>query len=176
MKDAPEFMKRKLTIILLALGIIVPPVLSESAAIPSDEEIADIASSLVQYVKWKNRDYGKINFCTVGLDTVGDAVKKMSIDDFKVIKNPSNTDLPLCHVIYISESEAKNTDEMLWKIKDNDTITISLIKGFAKMGGVIELVIESDKLSFKINVTSAKKAHVIIKSDLLAMAEIVSSE
>lgn len=169
-------MKKYLVIFTVAVFLILPHSYVKAATLPDDKEIADIVLSLVQYIKWKDRNYNVINFCTIGLDTVGDIVHRKGNENFNVIKNPKDTSLPACHVLYVSASEAKHADEMLWKVKDLPVVPISLIKGFAKMGGIIELVVEVNKLSFKINVTSAKKANVIIKSDLLGIANIISSE
>jgi hypothetical protein len=48
---------------------------------------------------------------------------------------------------------------------------VSTIKGFATMGGIVELITNDKKVSLLINVPAAKKAHIVIGGDLLAISK-----
>jgi hypothetical protein len=52
-------------------------------------------------------------------------------------------------------------------------LTIGEIPGFAKRGGIINLVLEDNKVHFEVNVEAAKEADLNISSRLLALARIV---
>ena len=94
-----------------------------------------------------------------------------------VIKHCAKLDqLDKCHLLFVSRSEEKNLPEILAKIKNWNTLTVSDMEGFAQSGGVINFVTVEKKIRFEINLDAAERADLKISSKLLRLAKIVKDK
>lgn len=75
-----------------------------------------------------------------------------------------------CHLLFISQSEEKLMNELAAFTDKMQILTVSDISGFAGKGGVIEFVMEENKIRFDINVVSAERKGLKISSQLLQLA------
>jgi hypothetical protein len=75
-----------------------------------------------------------------------------------------------CHLLFISQSEEKRMSELVTLTDGMRFLTVSDISGFAKQGGVIEFVMEENKIRFDINVAAADQKRLKISSQLLQLA------
>jgi hypothetical protein len=101
------------------------------------------------------------------------AGKKVNGRIFVVKRLKSVLDLKECHIVFVSSSEIAHSAEAIHLVKGMPILTIGEIPGFAKRGGIINLVLEDNKVHFEINVEAAKEADLNISSRLLALARIV---
>lgn len=157
----------KIIIILLLANIFILPV--KAANFSEAPNISTIITSLLQYVKFKNNPNGKITLCLLGINSI----KVESGDNIILKQYPKNSEIKMCDAAYISESEQANIEDILWKLKKNNIFTISPIRGFAQMGGVIQLSAKNEKLYFLVNISAAKKTGNVIDSDLLSISELI---
>jgi len=81
-----------------------------------------------------------------------------------------------CHMIFVRASEKKLAGNILQALKKSNTLTIGETKGFADLGGLINLTVEENKLRFEINLDAALQTKLKISSKLLALARIVKVE
>jgi hypothetical protein len=79
----------------------------------------------------------------------------------------------ICHVVFISDAEPKNTASILAGAEASSALTIGESEGFVERGGVVNLVIHDANVHFEINIGAAERKHLIISSRLLALARIV---
>lgn len=82
-------------------------------------------------------------------------------------------DLEFCHILFISSGMEGRLAEILDQLKGASTLTVSDIDGFARRGGMINLITVEDKVQFEINVDAAERAKLQISSHLLRLARIV---
>ena len=101
------------------------------------------------------------------------AGKKVNGRIFLVKRLKSVTDLKECHIVFVSSSEMAHLAEAIHLVKGMPILTIGEIPGFARRGGIINLVLEDNKVHFEVNVEAAKEADLNISSRLLALARIV---
>lgn len=101
------------------------------------------------------------------------AGKKVNGRVFLVKRLKSVTDLKECHIVFVSSSEMTHLADAIHVVKGMPILTIGEIPGFAKRGGMINLVLEDNKVHFEVNVEAAKEADLNISSRLLALARIV---
>ena len=80
-----------------------------------------------------------------------------------------------CHILFVSQSEANQVDQILAHLKGRNILTVSDIDNFAVRGGMIRLVTENNRIRFRINLEAARGANLTISSKLLRAAEIVGS-
>ena len=78
-----------------------------------------------------------------------------------------------CQILYVSSSEMPHLGEAIQVLKGAPVLTIGETPGFAKSGGIINLVLEDNKVRFEVNVQAAKEADLNISSRLLALARII---
>ena len=101
------------------------------------------------------------------------AGKRVNGRAFLVKRLKSAVDLKECHILFVSSSEIAHLAEAIHFVKGMPILTIGEIPGFAKRGGIINLVLEDNKVHFEVNVEAAKEADLTISSRLLALARIV---
>jgi hypothetical protein len=82
-----------------------------------------------------------------------------------------------CHLLYICRSEQAVLKEIVDLLKDRGVLTVASMENFIESGGgIINFVMEGDKIRFEINVTAAKQAKLQIRSQLLRLAKRVIGE
>jgi hypothetical protein len=86
----------------------------------------------------------------------------------------SVADLKDCHILFVSSSEMSRLAEAIQIVKGIPVLTIGETPDFAKNGGMINLILEDNRVRFEVNVEAAKQADLNISSRLLALARIVS--
>lgn len=82
-------------------------------------------------------------------------------------------DLRGCNILFVSSSARPHLDELFHLIRGLPILTIGDSPGFAERGGIINFVLEDNRVRFDINVAAAKQANITISSRLLALARIV---
>ncbi len=78
-----------------------------------------------------------------------------------------------CHILFISQSEANQLEQILAYVRGRNILTVGDIDNFAVRGGMIRFVTENNRIRFRINLAAARGANLIISSKLLRAAEIV---
>jgi hypothetical protein len=72
-----------------------------------------------------------------------------------------------CHILFISRSERKVMGDILSVVSPLPILTVSETDRFVQAGGIINLLIEQNKVHFEINAAAAKKAGLKVSSKLL---------
>jgi YfiR/HmsC-like len=78
-----------------------------------------------------------------------------------------------CQILYVTSSAMSRLSEAIQSVRGLPILTIGEMPGFAKSGGMINLVLEDNRVRFEVNVKAAKDADLNISSRLLALARIV---
>jgi hypothetical protein len=98
----------------------------------------------------------------------------------KVHKRPIEvilTEVPLLaksQIVIVDSREGTLLQEVLRKVKGQNTLVISQGNGFAKKGSMINFYVEESRVRFEINQSAAKKENLQIGSQLLNLAKLVS--
>ncbi|PIR37481.1 MAG: hypothetical protein COV35_10345 [Alphaproteobacteria bacterium CG11_big_fil_rev_8_21_14_0_20_39_49] len=133
--------------------------------------------TLISYIKWDSEhEKQDKTICTRGLDRTYHFLKEIQAEkktSYNFIETGSNSDLNQCNLLYIAASERNNLSSILNNAESKNIVTVSDLKGFAEDGGIIELSHKDGTVKIKVNVKAAKKAKVIINSDLLAVSTII---
>jgi hypothetical protein len=75
-----------------------------------------------------------------------------------------------CHILFIGSSENKRLPEVLDNLHGTSVLTVSDWVHFTKNGGMINFVLESNRIRFRINDQAARGAGLKISSKLLNLA------
>src|SRR5580704_1301145 len=78
-----------------------------------------------------------------------------------------------CRILFISSTEENHLKEILGALDDSSILTVSDMPAFSRRGGMIQFVLEGDKVRFEINLTRAETAKLTLSSELLKVATTV---
>jgi hypothetical protein len=133
-----------------------------------------------RFVKWPGTvPAGKgdsFSICVIGQDPFGSILDSTlageSLDGKPVmlrrISKPQ--DAGECRILFISSTEEKHLREILAVLNQSGVLTVSDMPGFTRRGGMIQFVLEGDKVRFEINLASAESARLVLSSELLKVA------
>jgi hypothetical protein len=79
-------------------------------------------------------------------------------------------------ILYISQANKNNLATILEKTRNKHILLISDIRGFADKGGTIQIYFASQKIRLRVNLTTAKREKLKIKSSLLRIVTIVQED
>jgi hypothetical protein len=126
------------------------------------------AAPLVLCVAGQNPFQGEIEHGLRGRRVAGHPIEIRKL-------NP-NDDPRACHIVFVRASEKKVAEKIVAALKQSSTLTVGESKGFADLGGLINLTLDQNKMRFEINLDAAGQSRLKISSKLLALAKIVKVE
>ena len=100
----------------------------------------------------------------------GKTVRGRSIE---VRRYGSADDLAPCHLLYLSNAEAKQLPQVLRRFPDAKPLTVAETEDFTRVGGVIRFFVDENKVRFEVNTDAAGRARLKISSKLLHLARVV---
>ena len=93
-----------------------------------------------------------------------------------VVKRYSRVeDVGTCHVLFISQSETRNSQKIFAGLNGRNILTVGDLENFVPSGGMIGFASDKGKVRLRINVETAESSGLKISSKLLRSAEIVTS-
>ncbi len=78
-----------------------------------------------------------------------------------------------CHMVFVSQSEGFHLADIILHLRGECVLLVGESDGFAEAGGVIQFVIEDNRVHFLINPDAAGRAGLKISSQLLSLARVV---
>ena len=78
-----------------------------------------------------------------------------------------------CHVLFIAASQARRFGEIADTVAGSSVLAVGESEGFAERGGMINFVVEDNRVRFEINPSTAARSRLRISSKLLQLATIV---
>lgn len=132
-----------------------------------------------KFVGWpakaRNAD-ASFTICVLGQDPFGatlDAtIADENIADKKVAVKRVETpqDALTCRILFVSTSEEGRLKEVLTTLDGASVLTVSDMPQFTRRGGMIQFVVEANKVRFEVNLTNAEHAGLTLSSQLLKVA------
>jgi hypothetical protein len=114
--------------------------------------------------------------CVIGQDPFGRTLDSTLagelIDQKKVVAKRISRpqEAATCQVLFISLSEDARLKDILPLLDKLSVLTVSDIPRFSERGGMIQFVLEKDKIRFEVNLTNAERAGLSLSSELLKVA------
>ncbi len=148
---------------------------------PGEYEVkAAFLLNFINFVEWPQDGLAHspvYTICVLGNNPFGTALR--TIQDkvtagkrvvTRVCKNLQDT--RSCHMLFVSSSEKDRLGSILEETNNLGILTVGDMKGFAHAGGIIQFVIEENKVRFIVNVDAANRSKIRISSKLLRLARI----
>lgn len=180
---------RKLAIVftcLLSLALALPTRAQSSSSAQASEYLikAGFIYNFAKLMQWPAPAFPQPNApIVIGIvgtpdpfqGTLDEALRDKQVNgrEFVVKHLKWGDDLKGCNILFVSSSEKAHMDELFQLIRGLPILTIGDTPGFAERGGIINFVLEDDRVRFEIDVQAAKQAGISISSRLLALAKIV---
>jgi hypothetical protein len=114
--------------------------------------------------------------CVLGEDPFGPALKATveheTIAGKSVVTRqvPAPQDAVNCRVLFISASEDKRLKEILTNLGTSSVLTVSDLPRFTQRGGMVQFVLEGNRVRFEVNTATAERAGLTLSSELLKVA------
>jgi hypothetical protein len=165
---------------VLALAFLVPS-LSAQQSKPSEYAVkATYLYNFARFVEWPAGTAAATGdsfaVCVLGQDPFGSALDAVlageAIDGKPVVaKRISKAqDSVSCRILFISPSEDARLKDTLAAIDKSGVLTVSDIPQFSRRGGMIQFVLDGNRVRFEVNVTNARDAGLTLSSELLKVA------
>lgn len=190
-----------LTLVLFAAAL-AAETLTDSEASREYQIKAAFLYNFIKFVDWPDETSGSnkpIIIGIIGKDPFGGAFepmkdkpakeRKVIVKRFKGLdelekssqmdksgKHPQIEDIKECNLLFICSSEKEKLKETMDLLKDRSVLTVADMHGFLEAGGIVNFVIEENKVGFEINVAAAKQAKLEIRSNLLRLAKRIVGE
>lgn len=120
-----------------------------------------------------------VTICVLGRDPFGDVLEKTAAGrsvggrPIAIQRHRSLDAVGACHVLFIASSETQRLAQIIERLAAEPVLTVSEDDGFARRGGVIGLVVESNLARFEVNLRAAQRTGLLLSSKLLGVARVV---
>lgn len=136
-----------------------------------------------KFVKWPpSAPQDNFAICVLGSDpfhgVLDSTVSGERIDSKQVVVRRINspTDASGCRIVFVSESEQNRMGSILPILNRSPVLTVSDASGFVERQGMIQFVMDGDRVRFKVNLSAAESAGLSMSSELLKVATEVKRE
>jgi hypothetical protein len=153
--------------------------ISVGAQTPEASLKAAFSLNFAKFAHWPEEAGGTplqaLKVCMVGRSQVasvlsaseGESVGGRSVS-FDYVRLPG--DVSGCHLLYVSELDLDRDRRLLASLSALPVLTISDLPGFARAGGMIELLVIERRLRFEINLDVVRAAGLRLDPKLLRLA------
>lgn len=160
--------------------------LAAPAAYADSQKEAQVKAATIyrfsHFIQWpppKNLEksaQGTVNICVIGtqyaedMRSIFDKASSKGSRTYKLLSQWNSIGAD-CHILFIGESEKSRLGSILGDLQKQPVLTVSDIKGFADMGGIIEFSLIDNKLKVGVvNIPAADQAGVHVGAELLEVA------
>jgi hypothetical protein len=171
-------------VFLLLLAFAGPAFAQEPAPLEYDLKAAFLYN-FVKFVEWPPDAFAgprsPLTICVYGQDPFGDSLDGVVRGETLgerglLVQRPEGLDdLRDCRVLFVSRSERQRLPEILSRVEGAPVLTVGETDGFLRAGGMIDFVLEDNKVRFLINQDAAERSRLRISSKLLRLAKGSSS-
>jgi hypothetical protein len=166
---------------------------SASSALAAEEQPtleyhvkANALRTFLSFVEWPTQKVGApdspLVFGVLGKDPFAGALEAalegQKFNDHPLIARHISgaAEARTCHLLFISRSEGSRLPAIIKELRNSAVLTVGESEKFIARGGMINLIIEENKLRFEINPKAAGQAGLHISSKLLRLARVVTNQ
>jgi hypothetical protein len=177
---------RVLRVTILLLAVLMPCAGRTAAQGVSTPALkAAFLLNFVKFTEWPNDALpagAPLSLCVLGDNDVAKSLEELILGQsvgahgLNMNRMSAGGAIRACHLIYISRVGAKESIAIVQSLQNTPTLTVSDRSGFAQSGGILNFIVENDRMRFVINVEAAHRAGLRLSSKLLSLAEIVKNQ
>jgi hypothetical protein len=139
--------------------------------------------NFAKFVEWPADAFSSsdapLQICVLGQDPFGrdfeQVIEDKSVNGHRLeIIHPSGVpQARSCQIVFVAFTDKSQMRDTLQGLKGDNVLTVGDAPGFAKMGGIINFVLDDNRVRFEINLKAAELAHLKISARLLTVAKLV---
>jgi len=180
-RDRGVFLQR---IVAVALWLLFAGSSAAGQQKPSEYQVeAAYLYNFGRFVEWPAKGItdpsGVFTICVLGEDPFGQALDATlageTIGQQRVaarrISSPQMS--AECQILFISSSEANHLNKIIEALDKTAVLTVSDIPQFSQRRGMIQFVLEGNRICFEVNLTATQRAGLTMSSELLKVATVV---
>lgn len=176
------YLRKRATALAIALTAGLLPSSWGQAPLSEQQIKAGFVLNFARYVEWPEQAFaGKeapLILCVLGRDPFGgalSAIERRSVQgrELRVRRDVLAEDTRGCHVLFVSDSEARRLAPILRQVAGNPILTVSDIEGFTDAGGGIGMTHGDERLQFEVNLDALQQGRLKASSQLLKLARSV---
>jgi hypothetical protein len=170
-----------LTVVGVACGLVSPPRMRGQHAKPSEYDVkAAYLYNFGRFTEWPatiaQNGSDSFDICVLGENPFGTALANVVANEKVAGRRVIAKQIPLpedainCRVLFISSSEDKQLKQILSSLSAASVLTVSDLPHFTQLGGMVQFVLEDNRVRFEVNSASAARARLTLSSELLKLA------
>jgi uncharacterized protein DUF4154 len=139
--------------------------------------------NFAKFVEWPSSSFSDasapLRICVLGRDPFGEELRNIIKDktvNGRRLEVDQGIDLQAartCHILFIASSEKAELKRVFEVLRGTDALTVGDSKGFVEQGGMINFVLENNRVQFEVNRKAAEQVGLKISSKLLSVAKLV---
>jgi hypothetical protein len=134
-----------------------------------------------KFVRYPDTPSNSFDICLVGHDPVAPMLESGAADE-SIENHPVHikqfdkaSDARGCAIVFMGVSEAGRIEKDLGALHGSNALTVSDLPQFIDHGGMIQFVLQDNRVRFAVNLSSAVRARLALSSELLKVALYVNS-
>ena len=169
-----------LTALALAWMLGVIPCLGAPVSRPTDYDVkAAYLYNFARFVEWPVNvasTSDSFTVCVLGQDPFGPALDATRAGEkiggkratAKRISTPKEA--ATCQILFLSSAEEGRVDQVIEALRKEAVLTVSDMPKFSQRGGMIQFVLEGNRVRFEVNLSAVQQAGLNLSSELLKVA------
>ncbi len=201
MQVQPQRMSSRRALLAAALSLCAAALAASPSALPSGAAHASAAHAaaapygeyevkaafiynFARFVEWPPEAFdgpaASLGVCLLGADQFGGALegalqgKSVHGRSLEVRRLRGEERVQSCNILFVAASEADRLRSLLLRLGDAPILTVGESSDFARAGGIINFVLEENRVRFEVNAGAAERAGLRISSKLLGLARVVT--
>jgi len=158
-----------------------PDAPSAPASKPTEYQVkAAYLFNFGKFIRWPSAAKSdSFSICVLGRDPFGPVLEATfsgeTIEGRKVVpvRVARAQDAAACQIVFISASESARLNEIFAALAKASVLTVSDMLHFTERGGMIQFLLEGDRVRFEVNLAAAQRAGLNPSSELLKVATTV---
>ncbi len=152
--------------------------LNAQASRPTEYEVqAAYLSNFGRFIEWPpTAPRDQFDVCVLGQDPFGPildaALRGESIGGTPMTPKRISTaaDAAGCRIVYLNPANEGQLKTMLAALRSSSALTVGETADFTQQGGMIQFVLNGNRVRFEINLAAAQRAGLTLSSELLKVA------
>ena len=168
----------------MACALLAIPITYAQSPKPTDYEVkAAYLYNFGRFVEWPAKvtttKTDSFTICILGEDPFGPALdvtlagERVGNQKVAARRISSLRDSVDCRILFISSSEANRLNKIIEALDTSAILTVSDIPQFSQGRGMIQFVLEGNRIRFEVNLTATQRAGLTLSSELLKVATVV---
>ena len=165
----------------ITLMLVSHTVITQAQSASEYEVKAAFLFNFAKFVEWPSDAFASndapLQICVLGQDPfrrefeqVVDS-KNVNGHQLEIVHPSGAAQAKSCQIVFVAASEKQQVGEILRNLQGASALTVGESEGFARMGGMINFVLDDSRVRFEINVKASQRARLKVSARLLMVAK-----